>query len=50
MQSGHEEYLWDMSIPWTIPCLLVLKEKNYVALSTAEAEYVTAGSCCAQLH
>jgi hypothetical protein len=25
------------------------KKQNYVALSTAEAEYVTAGSCCAQL-
>jgi hypothetical protein len=25
------------------------KKQNYVALSTAEAEYVTAGSCCSQL-
>jgi hypothetical protein len=25
------------------------KKQNFVALSTAEAEYVTAGSCCAQL-
>jgi hypothetical protein len=25
------------------------KKQNYVALSTAEAEYITAGSCCAQL-
>jgi hypothetical protein len=25
------------------------RKKNYVALSTAEAKYVTAGSCCAQL-
>jgi hypothetical protein len=26
-----------------------LKKQNYVALSTAEAEYVTANSCCSQL-
>jgi hypothetical protein len=26
------------------------KKQNYVVLFTAEAEYVTAGSCCAQLH
>jgi hypothetical protein len=25
------------------------KKQNYVALSTAEAEYVAAGACCAQL-
>ena len=25
------------------------KKQNYVALSTAEAEYVVAGACCAQL-
>jgi hypothetical protein len=25
------------------------KKQNYVALSTAEAEYIAAGSCCAQL-
>jgi hypothetical protein len=25
------------------------KKQNFVALSKAEAEYVTAGSCCAQL-
>jgi hypothetical protein len=25
------------------------KKQNYVALSTAEAEYVAVGSCCAQL-
>jgi hypothetical protein len=27
----------------------LLKSKNYVALSTAEAEYISAGNCCAQL-
>ncbi|XP_075103468.1 secreted RxLR effector protein 161-like [Nicotiana tabacum] len=33
------------------PCLIswVTKKQNYVALSTAEAEYVAATSCCAQL-
>jgi hypothetical protein len=25
------------------------KKQNFVVLSTAEAEYVTTGSCCAQL-
>ena len=25
------------------------KEKNFVSLSTAEAEYIAAGSCCSQL-
>ena len=25
------------------------KKQNYVSLSTAEAEYIAAGSCCAQL-
>jgi hypothetical protein len=28
---------------------LGLQKKNSVALSMAEAEYITAGSCCAQL-
>jgi N-acetyl-anhydromuramyl-L-alanine amidase AmpD len=37
-----------MSILWTAHCILVFK-KNYVALSIAKAEYVAAGSCCAQL-
>jgi hypothetical protein len=35
-----------LSIPWTVPCLLVFKEKIYVAISTVEAEYIVAGSCC----
>jgi hypothetical protein len=26
------------------------KKQNFVALSTAEAEYIATGSCCAQLH
>jgi hypothetical protein len=31
------------------PLSLDLQRKNSIALSTAEAEYVTASSCCAQL-
>jgi hypothetical protein len=27
----------------------LLKKQNFVALSTAEAEYISAGNCCAQL-
>src|SRR4051812_26704273 len=37
-----------MSISWTISCLLVFKEAE-LCLSTAESEYIAAGSCCAQL-
>jgi hypothetical protein len=36
-----------MSIPWTVTWSS--KKQNSVTLSTAEAEYVAAGSCCAQL-
>jgi hypothetical protein len=36
-----------MSIPWTVTWSS--KKQNSVALSTTEAEYVAAGSCCAQL-
>jgi hypothetical protein len=38
-----------MSIPWTALVSWSLKKQNYVALSTAEAEYVAVDSCCAQL-
>jgi hypothetical protein len=30
-------------------CILSSKKQNSVALSTAEAEYISTGSCCAQL-
>jgi hypothetical protein len=32
-----------------VPGVTGFKEKNSVALSTAEAEYIAAGHCCAQL-
>jgi hypothetical protein len=32
-----------------IPSFMGLKKQNFVALSTAEAEYIAAGHCCAQL-
>ena len=38
-----------MSTIRKITCVLVIKEANSVALSTAEAEYISADSCCAQL-
>ena len=38
-----------MSLSHTISCLLVFKEADCVSFSTAESEYIAAGSCCAQL-
>ena len=38
-----------MSLSGTITCLLVFKEAELCILSTAESEYIAAGSCCAQL-
>ena len=38
-----------MSFPRTILGMLVLEEGELRTLSTAEAEYIAAGSCCAQL-
>ena len=38
-----------MSIIGKITCVLVIKEANSVALSTAEVENISAGSCCAPL-
>lgn len=49
MQSGLEEHIGDLPIFGKIPCIMVLQEQNSIALSTAEVEYIAAGSCCAQL-
>ena len=38
-----------MSIVGKITCFMVIKKQNSVALSTAEAEYISTGSCCAQV-
>jgi hypothetical protein len=41
--SGTCQFLVRSLVSWS------LKKQNHVALSTVEAEYITAGSCCAQL-
>jgi hypothetical protein len=41
--SGTCQFLGQSLVSWS------LKKQNSVALSTADAEYVTVGSCCAQL-
>jgi hypothetical protein len=41
--SGTCQFLGRSLVSWSS------KKKNYVSLSTAEAEYVAAGACCAQL-
>ncbi|KAI3692850.1 hypothetical protein L6452_32674 [Arctium lappa] len=41
--SGHLQFFGDRLISWAS------KKQNYVSISTAEAEYVTAASCCAQV-
>jgi hypothetical protein len=38
-----------LPIPWKVLGVLEFKKQNFVALSTAEAEYVAVGACCAQL-
>jgi hypothetical protein len=41
--SGTCQFLWRSLVSWAS------KKQNSVALSTAEAEYIVAGHCCAQL-
>jgi hypothetical protein len=40
---GTCQFLWRSLVSWAS------KKQNSVALSTAEAEYIAAGHCCAQL-
>ena len=49
MQGWKKEHIGHMSIIGKITCFMVIKEANSVALSTVEAEYISAGSCCAQI-
>ena len=41
--SGTCQFLGHVLVFWSS------KKQNFVALSTVEAEYITAGSCCAQI-
>ena len=41
--SGTCQFLSHMLVSWSS------KKQNFVALSTAEAEYIAASSCCAQI-
>jgi hypothetical protein len=43
---AHQGLVISWEDPW---CLGLSKKQNSVALSTAEAEYIVAGHCCAQL-
>ena len=49
MQGWKEEHLRHMSIIGKMTCFMVILKQNSVALSTAEAEYISTGSCCAQV-
>ena len=49
MQGWKEEHIGHMSIVGKIACFMVIKDQNSVALSTAEAKYISTGGCCAQI-
>jgi hypothetical protein len=44
-----EKVLLGVPFAWEIPCIMDIQKQNSVALSTAEAEYIAAGACCAQI-
>jgi hypothetical protein len=46
IERAHKGLVSFWEDPW---CLGLQRNKNSVALSTAEAEYIVAGHCCAQL-
>ena len=49
MPCGSQEYIRWVPLARAFLSLVVVKETNFVALSTAEAEYIAAGACCAQI-
>jgi len=44
-----EKHKWYMSSTWSKSHLMEQQKQACVALSTAEAKYIAAGSCCAQI-
>ncbi|WVZ80789.1 LOW QUALITY PROTEIN: hypothetical protein U9M48_028240 [Paspalum notatum var. saurae] len=44
-----EQYLWGLLLARALACFMVVKEENLRILVHAEAEYIAAGSSCAQL-
>ncbi|KAL8109061.1 hypothetical protein AgCh_025234 [Apium graveolens] len=49
MQNRQEKYFWKLPISWRQISFLVQQEKKSISTSTAEAEYIAAGSCYAQI-
>jgi len=49
MSCGSHEYIGWVPLARAFLSLWSSKKQNYVALSTAEAEYISAGACCAQI-
>ena len=49
MSCGSQEHIGWVPLARVFLSLLVIKETKFVALSTAEAEYIAAGACCAQI-
>ena len=49
MSCGSQEYIGWVPLVRAFLSLLSSKKQNSVALSTAEAEYIAVGACCAQI-